>query len=151
MRAEPLVYTRELREGGGRVGFEAVGLSTGGHALLPHVRSRSRHRVGRGGVEVLALAPLVESELCGAVGEVDLFVIDEIGKMELFCDEFVDAVRRLLDGPVPLTATVALRGCGLIAGAKARPDVGLVEVTQENRDGLPAELEGWVRDRVRPG
>lgn len=125
-------YTEEIREGGGRVGFEAVGISTGTHALLAHLRSRSRHRVGRYGVESAALAPLVEAELGMSPDEVDLFVVDEIGKMELLCPEFVAAVGRLLDGPVPLLATVALRGEGLIAEAKARPDV--------RRPGLPRSV-----------
>jgi nucleoside-triphosphatase len=138
-------FTRELREGGTRVGFEAVGLSTGWHTLLASVRSPSRLRVGRYGVEPAVLAPLVQAELVKPAGEVGLFVIDEIGKMELLCGEFVDATRRLLDGPVPVVATVALRGGGLIAEAKARPDVRLVEVTQENRDSLPAEQEAWAR------
>ena len=33
------------------------------------------------------------------------------------------------------------------------PDVRLVEVTPGNRDGLPAELEAWLRERIadRPG
>ena len=44
-------------------------------------------------------------------------------------------------GPVPLMATVALKGGGLIAEAKARPDVQLVEATAANRDGLPAEQQ----------
>src|SRR4051794_14770081 len=52
-------YTAEIREGGNRVGFEAVRLSTGRHAVLAHVRSKSRHRVGRYGVEPAALAQLV--------------------------------------------------------------------------------------------
>lgn len=125
-------YTAEIREHGGRVGFEAVGISTGHHALLAHVRSRSRHRVGRYGVEPAALAPLVAAELDRVVGEVDVFVIDEIGKMELLCPEFVAAVRRLLDGPVPLLATVALRGKGLIAEVKGRDDMWLVDVTAAN-------------------
>ena len=142
-------YTRELRERGTRVGFEAVGLSGGRRALLAHVRSRSRHRVGRYGVEVANLARMVEAELGRPAGGVGLFVIDEVGKMELLCPEFVEAVRRLLDGPVPVVATVALRGGGLIAAVKARPDVQLVGVTQENRDGLPAELEAWVRESVK--
>jgi nucleoside-triphosphatase len=43
-------YTQELRERGQRVGFEALSLS-GRRALLAHVRSRFRHRVGRYGVE----------------------------------------------------------------------------------------------------
>ena len=40
-------YTQEVREQGQRVGFEAVFLS-GRRALLAHVRSRSRHRLGAG-------------------------------------------------------------------------------------------------------
>src|SRR5262249_10279460 len=138
-------YTREIREGGGRVGFEAVGISSGRHATLAHVRSKSSSRVGKYGVEPAALAPLVRAELGRPPGAADLVVIDEIGKMELFCGEFVEAVRQLLDGPVPVVATVALRGGGLIAEAKARSDVRLIEVTGENRERLPAELEAWAR------
>jgi nucleoside-triphosphatase len=141
-------YTREVREGGNRVGFEALGISSGRHATLAHVRSKSRLRVGRYGVESAALAPLVGAELGRPAGEADLFVIDEIGKMELSCDEFVDAVRQLLDGVVPVLATVAMKGGGLIAEAKARADVRLVKVTEVNRDRLPGELEAWVRNRV---
>jgi nucleoside-triphosphatase len=137
-------HTQEIREHGGRVGFEAVGVSTGRHDILAHVRSRSRLRVGRYGVEPASLAPLVEAEL-GVAGEIDLFIVDEIGKMELSCPEFVEAVRRLLDGPVPLVATVALRGGGLIEEAKARSDVRLVEVMPQNRDRLPEVLQTWVR------
>jgi nucleoside-triphosphatase len=136
------LYTQELRERGTRVGFEAVGLSGGRRALLAHVGSRSRHRVGRYGVEVANLARMVEAELDRPAGEVDLFLVDEIGKMELLCPEFVKAVPRLLDEPRPIVATVAMKGGGLIAGAKSRKDV---RVAEENRDRLPAELEAWVR------
>ncbi len=138
-------YTQELREGSNRVGFEAVGLSTGRHALLAHIRSRSGHRVGRYGVEAEGLALLVQAELGSQAGEADLVAIDEIGKMELPCPEFVKAVPRLLGGPVPVVATVASRGGGLIAGAKARPAVRLLEVSRSNRDGLLAEPEAWAR------
>jgi nucleoside-triphosphatase len=143
--------THELREGGNRVGFEAVGLSAKRHALLAHVRSRSRHRVGRYGVEPSALAEMVEAELVRPEGMVDLFVIDEIGKMELLCPQFVETVPRLLGGPVPVVATIAMKGDGLIAEVKARGDVRLVEVMQENRDTLSAELEAWARGCVREG
>src|SRR5262249_48173956 len=155
--AEPLAdprlagfCTRELREGGNRVGFEAIGITSGLHAMLAHVHSKSRFRVGKYGVEAAALAPLVRAELARPPGEVDLFVIDEVGKMELFCAELVEAVRRLLAGPVPVLATVAMKGGGLIAEVKGRDNVRLVEVTPANRDSLPTELEAWVRDRVRP-
>src|SRR5689334_21341271 len=75
-------YTAEIREGASRVGFEAVGLATGRHAVLAHVRSKSRHRVGRYGVEPTALAQLVVMELGKPAEEVDVFVVDEVGKME---------------------------------------------------------------------
>jgi nucleoside-triphosphatase len=141
------LYTRELREGGTRVGFEAVGVSTGRHAILAHVRSRSGQRVGRYGVEAAGLALLVQAELGSQAAEAGLVVIDEVGKMELLCPQFVGAVPWLLGGPVPVVATVASRGGGLIAGAKVRPDVRLVEVSEANRGRLPAELEAWARGR----
>jgi nucleoside-triphosphatase len=140
-------YTQELREKGQRVGFEAISLS-GKEALLAHVRSRSRHRVGRYGVEADQLEPLLQEELARAT-DVDAYLIDEVGKMELFCPAFIEAVPRLLAGTVPVVLTVAQKGQGLIAQVKARADVHLMTVTEENRDGLPEELERWVRDRLR--
>jgi nucleoside-triphosphatase len=80
---------------------------------------------------------------------VDVFLIDEVGKMELLCPAFVEVVPPLLDGAAPVVLTVAQKGQGLIAQVKARADVRLVTVTEENRDGLPEELERWVRDRLR--
>ncbi len=130
-----------------RVGFEAISLS-GRRALLAHVRSRSRHRVGRYGVEPEQLEPFVQEELAGE-REVDAYLIDEVGKMELFCPVFVEVVPRLLDGAVPVVLTVAQKGPGVIAQVKTRADVRLVTVTEKNRDGLPEELERWVRDWLR--
>ncbi len=142
-------YTSELREGGRRVGFEAVGWH-GRRAVLARVGPGSL-RVGRYAVDPAALTPLIEEELERPPAGVDLFILDEVGKMEVANAHFCQAVIRVLDGPVPVIATVAMKGGGLIAAVKARPDVRLVTVTDENRDPLPAELEAWVRDRVRPG
>jgi nucleoside-triphosphatase len=139
--------TQEMRERGQRVGFEAVSLS-GRRALLACVRSRSQRRVGRYGVEPEQLEPLVQEELAGT-REVDAYLIDEVGKMELSCPAFVEVVPRLLRGAVPVVLTVAQNGQGLIAQVKARSDVRLVTVTDENRDGLSEELERWARDRLR--
>jgi len=100
------------------------------------------------GVEPDQLEPLVQEELAGT-SSVDAYLIDEVGKMELFCPALVEAVPRLLDGTVPVVLTVAQKGRGLIAQVKARADVRLVTVTEGNRDRLPEELEGWVRDRLR--
>jgi nucleoside-triphosphatase len=76
-------YTQELRQQGQRVGFEAIGLSSGLRCVLAHTGSRSRVRVGRYGVEASSLEPLVQAELMIAPRAVNAFVLDEIGKMEL--------------------------------------------------------------------
>jgi nucleoside-triphosphatase len=101
-----------------------------------------------GGDEPEQLEPLVQEELA-RTGAVDAYLIDEVGKMELLCPAFVEAVPRLLAGAAPVVLTVAEKGQGLIAQVKARADVHLVTVTEENRDRLPEELERWVRDRLR--
>jgi len=75
---------------------------------------------------------------------VRLIVVDEIGKMESLSNRFADAVRTALDSPVPLLGTIARSGAGLIAEVRRRPDVTLVEVTLENRDGLPAKIAGML-------
>jgi nucleoside-triphosphatase len=136
--------TLELREHGQRVGFEAVDLS-GRRTILAHVRSRSPVRVGRYGVEPERLIPLVEENLLRPGHSVDGFLIDEIGKMECSCPAFTAAMRRVLEGPVPVLATVALKGGGFIAEVKARPDVRIIEVAQGNRDDLPERLAAWLR------
>lgn len=140
-------YTEELRERGQRVGFEVVGLS-GQRAVLAHVRSPSRQRVGRYGVESGALDEVVQAELAEQCSDVDAYLIDEIGKMELLCPSIVEMVPHLLDGPVPVVATVALHGPGLIAQVKARQDVQFIDVSPRDRDSLPEELEGWLRERI---
>lgn len=132
-------FTRELRRHGQRVGFEAVGL--GGHtAPLANVSSKSRLRVGKYGVDLAAFESIVRAELQRPTGDVDRYVVDEIGKMELFSDVFVQAVRQILVGDVPLLASIALKGSGFISEVKRRSDVELIRVDANNRDRLPVEL-----------
>jgi nucleoside-triphosphatase len=137
-------YTREVRERGRRVGFEIVGLG-GQRSLLAHVDWPSLCRVGRYGVEPDRLTPILDAELGRAPREVDVYFIDEIGKMECLSPSFVEAVRRVLDCPVPVLATVALKGGGFIAEVKARADVDVIVVDPGRRDGLPEQLANRLR------
>ena len=81
-------------------------------------------------------------------GTVDAYLIDEIGKMECYCPQFTEAVCRLLEGPLPLVASIALRGSNSIAEVKHRSDVQVVEVTQGNRDTLPGQIVAWVKKHM---
>jgi nucleoside-triphosphatase len=129
-------FTEEIRVQGQRRGFRVRCLG-GKSCTLADTSIRSRWRVGRYGVDVSAFEALAVSELNR---DADLYVIDEIGKMECFSDRFVGAARAALDGPMPVIATVAASGGGFIREVKAREDVEILEVTAENRDVLPSRL-----------
>jgi nucleoside-triphosphatase THEP1 len=99
-------------------------------------------------VEPGRLVPLNEEELVRPPGAVDAYLIDGIARIECQCPQFIWSMRTLLDGPVPLVATVAFRGGAFIAEAKRRPGVRIVEVTQGNRQDLPGLIAAWVKQRT---
>ena len=141
-------YTEEIRENGTRQGFRAVTLD-GDEAVIARADRAGKPRIGKYAVDVPAIDEIVESTLrTGAQAEAVL--IDEIGKMECLSGSFLDAVTRLLDQPVPIVATVARQGRGLISAVKERSDARIVEVTSEHRDELPARIVAWLEAR-RPG
>jgi len=134
-------YTEEIRDAGRRVGFRLVSFD-GAERVMSHVDFPKEQRVSRYGVDVDAVDEFVARtlEVDADDGRPDVWLVDEIGKMECFSDRFVRVVRRLLDGHVPALITVAARGSGFIAEVKRRDDVELVELTRDNRDGLPDRL-----------
>jgi nucleoside-triphosphatase len=132
-------YTRELREQGTRVGFEAIGLR-GSSVILAHAENRGRHRVGRYGVDLDGFETFIRAELQTPAADADLYVIDEIGRMECLSDLFVDLAKGALGSGLPVLATVATRGGGFIGAVKARPDVEMVLVSLDSRDQLPTAL-----------
>ena len=137
-------YTAEIREGGVRKGFRL--LPFGGEArVLAHIDLVTPHRVGRYGVDVQMLEE-VAAELLSTDPPADLYLIDEIGRMECMSGRFVNGMRRLLDGHHPTVATLAQRGGGFIAEVRRRPDVTIWEVTRANRDALSGRVLAWLSE-----
>lgn len=133
-------YTEEIRESGVRRGFALVGLD-GSRDILAHVDIAGKHRVGKYGVDVGRLDTFLE-RLALQDPRNELVVLDEIGKMECCSSLFVDLVRSLLDSERTVLATIALKGGGLMAEVKQRPDVRLFTVTRHNRDTLGPRILG---------
>lgn len=136
-------FTEELRAGGGRVGFRLVD-PAGRTALLAHRDLDSDARVGRYGVDVPAFEAFVAEALSG---EADVWLVDEVGKMECFSPAFVARVEALLAAPAPVVATIALRGGGPIAALKRRPDVERWALARADRDAAPERVLAWLRAR----
>lgn len=130
--------TAEVRDrAGARLGFNVVTVK-GQRGELARVGLDSRARVGRYGVNLEEFERLALPEL--ARRDVDLLVIDEIGKMECSSSRFRHAVEDALDAPVSVLATIGISGFPFFAALRARPDVELLTLTERNRDALLAEL-----------
>ena len=131
-------FTSEIRSKGYRSGFELRGLN-GNRGVLAHVGLDSRHRVGKYGVDTPGFEMFLE-KLNLFHPNVQLIVIDEIGKMELFSNRFRMLILEALDAKISLLATIALKGKGFIQEIKQSPNAHLVTVTHENRDHLLPEI-----------
>jgi len=101
-------YTREIRKAKKRIGFNWNCLD-GSRGILAHVDINSRYKVGRYGVNITEFENRVVPLLDPERENIDLFVVDEIGKMECFSEKFIKAVRELISSEKKLLASIVLR------------------------------------------
>ncbi len=139
-------FTQEIRSNKVRKGFELITFD-GRRAVMAHVDRQGGPRVGKYGVDLGVLDTLARTAL--AVREdVDVYLVDEIGKMECLSPTFVDRVQALLAASPTVVATVGARGDGFVAEVKRRSDVEVWEVTRDNRDAMPARVVSWLERRT---
>lgn len=138
--------TEEIRQGEQRLGFRLVTFGNE-HATMAHVSFDHPHRVGKYGVDVALIDRFSESTI-RISADVDVYIIDEIGKMECMSLQFVTQVQKLLNSNKPVVATVAKHGGGLMESVKHWPASDLWEVTHTNRDGLPNRVMQWLHSRL---
>ncbi|XP_051024832.1 cancer-related nucleoside-triphosphatase [Acomys russatus] len=150
-------YTQEVRQGGRRIGFDVVTLS-GARGPLSRVGSqpppgKPECRVGQYVVDLASFEQLALPALrnagpsCGPGYRV--CIVDEIGKMELFSQPFIQAVRQTLSAPgtVVLGTIPVPKGkpLALVEEIRNRRDVKVFNVTKENRNGLLPDIVTCVQ------
>lgn len=131
-------YTEEIRENNVRKGFGWTRLD-GASGILAHVDIKGPFRVGKYGVDVAGFEKFVVNIL-DVQADAELFIIDEIGKMECMSKKFVAAVRQLFSSDKAVLATVAQKGAGFISEVKNYPGTKLFNLTAQNRDKTIAEI-----------
>lgn len=141
-------YTREIRKNGSREGFQWNRLD-GQTGTLAHINLKTGYKVGKYGVDVSTFEERVVKYLETAFNQANLFIIDEIGKMECLSAGFVHFVRDLLDSDKTVIATVAGRGSGLISEVKNLPDTTVFTLTHSNRDQLSEQILKIILDREK--
>jgi nucleoside-triphosphatase len=131
------MISREVREGGTRVGFEIVDYETGQKGWLAHVNQPTGPKLSKYRVNLRDLNAIGASSILNAVADADIIVVDEIGPMELFSPAFKEAVSIAIESEKPVLGTIHYRAQDpLITTIKAREDAEILEVTKENREQL---------------
>ncbi|PFX27426.1 Cancer-related nucleoside-triphosphatase [Stylophora pistillata] len=161
-------YTEEVRNSHtrSRVGFDVVTLNGQRGPLartkgeVQSARERASPSVGNYSVDVksfeeLALSTIMintENSTKVTPNRKIMFIVDEIGKMELFSDCFVRAVRELFSSPqATILATVPVtkqRPIPFVDELKNRRDVTLIEVTKGTRDELVSDVVRLLEDSL---
>ncbi|XP_033835569.1 cancer-related nucleoside-triphosphatase [Periophthalmus magnuspinnatus] len=155
-------YTEEVRAGGRRVGFDVVTL-TGKRGHLSRIRDAAgpsrgtrEYTVGQYVVDLPSfenlVLPLFRNVDSGGVTK-KVFIIDEIGKMELFSQSFIRAVRQTLDrssctvlGTIPIPKQKPL---ALVEEVRARSDVKVYTISKENRNSILQDVLSTVNECLK--
>ncbi|GKC18134.1 cancer-related nucleoside-triphosphatase, partial [Tanacetum coccineum] len=84
--------------------------------------------------------------------DTDLFVIDEVGKMELFSSLFFPAVLRVLESNKPLLATIPVpkggRDIPAVARLKNHPGATVFTLTTSNRDAMKDQVYSQITEKL---
>jgi len=131
------MISREVREGGSRVGFEMVDFSTGRRGWLAHVSQPVGPQVSKYRVNLEDLDNIGAKAVRDAVANAQIIIIDEIGPMELFSTRFKEAVSDALNSHKAVLGTIHFKAQDpLIQTIKAMEDAEILEVNYENRQSL---------------
>jgi nucleoside-triphosphatase len=131
-------YTQEIRQDDTRKGFSWTRLD-GTSGTLAHVDFKGRFKVGKYKVDLAgfekAIVPILDAE-----SDTEIFIIDEIGKMECLSYKFITAVRKLFASEKAVFATVAQKGKGLISEVKKYPGINLFHLEHERHERIITEI-----------
>ena len=134
-------FTEEIREDDERVGFMIKTLS-GKKALLSHVDIESEYRISKYGVDLATFEKVCLEELKKAIVDekIKYIIIDEIGPMQLFSEEYKRLLIKLLKSKKQVIGTIFMNQYEWLDDFKKKDDIELIEITFDNRDQLPLQI-----------
>jgi nucleoside-triphosphatase len=131
------MISREVREGGVRVGFEIMDFSTGQRGWLAHINQPTGPKISKYRVNLTDLDAIGVSSILDAIRNADIIMVDEIGPMELFSSAFRNAVIQAIESNKPMLGTIHFGlSDSFVNSIKTREDAKIFEVTYENRETL---------------
>jgi nucleoside-triphosphatase len=154
------MITRAYRPGDGsvRVGFYIEDWQTGEKDVFAskefdnNIREKTETDDGTYYVAVDVLDRIGVNAIRNSIRdeEVDIIIIDEVGKMEMHSEEFNKAVKEALDCPKPVIMTLHKKSRNpLLQDLRRRDDVRILEVTAVNKNLLPYKIEKVLKDHLQ--
>ena len=132
-------YTEEMRVQGRRVGFRLVTLD-GQSGIFAHEATTSPLRVGRYGINLDCLESIGIAAIERALASKRIIVIDEIGPMELYSEQFQQIIVSAIKSPHLVLGTIALKSLPWLDAKNLRERVNLYILAVNNRDTLIEKL-----------
>lgn len=135
------MITEPIIEDNKRLGFYVIDWQTKRKAVLASTDIKSKVMVGKFGVDLSVLEEIGVEAIKKACEAADVVVIDEVGKMEVESEKFVEAVKGALEIEKPLLLTLHKKSRNpLLQDIRRRDDVRILEVTPINRNLLPYKI-----------
>ena len=147
------MITEPVLEKKKRVGFYVEDWQTREKEVFAHIDIDSKDKVGRYGVDISNLekvgVPAIEKAI--ADGDINIIIIDEIGKMEMLSERFCEIVIEALDSDKPIMVTLHKKSRSpLLQDVRRRDDMRILEVTPVNRNLLPYKIEKIMEEKLPP-
>jgi|GEM_PF-1533692 glutamate formiminotransferase/formiminotetrahydrofolate cyclodeaminase len=136
-------YTEEIREKGKRRGFKIYALF-GEESIFADININSPFRVGKYGVNIEVFDNIGVKALKRAIGTSKVIIIDEIGKMELFSENFKKVLIKALSSKQKVLATITLSNLEFIRKIKERNDCDVIFLERGNFNSILNRIKKWM-------
>jgi len=136
-----------------RVGFYVTDWQTREKKVFAHVDFVTKEKVGDYGVDLKVLEEIGVPAIERAIDDddVDIIIIDEVGKMEMLSEKFCETVTDALDSDKPIMVTLHKKSrTPLLQDIRRRDDIRILEVTAVNRNLLPYKIEKIMAEKLPP-
>jgi nucleoside-triphosphatase len=131
------MISRDVRISESRVGFDVTDLNSEKKGWLASVHQERGPQVGKYRVDIDDLNEVGVKAILETCEKLDVTIIDEIGPMELFSEQFREAVKKAVESKKLVVSTIHQKmGSQFIDSIKKREDAEVHILNDANRENM---------------
>ena len=127
-------YKEKIVEDDSTRGFRVISFDYK-EQILAHLFIEGPNKIDGFGVNIDGFEKFILPQLKN-INMVDLFIFDEIGKMECMSKSFCIDFEKILDADIPVIATYSHHSTFKFETLKKRKDTTILQMTSKNRDDI---------------